>query len=163
MGWRKGSKSSAMNQSRLQRIQKWQSWGRLESQQTYRTKAAHSRTCTGSWSSNLSPVSNGVTQQACHGEHEGRGQERERVPARRRWLRGRASRAGSFTRHSTYVADKGKRCYKILKCGELQLTEFCRLKLTLPFITGSNHKRIVCSWRRPNVENGASVEWVEQH
>ena len=106
MGWRKGSKSSAMNQSRLQRIQKWQSWGRLESQQTYRTKAAHSRTCTGSWSSNLSPVSNGVTQQACHGEHEGRGQERERVPARRRWLRGRASRAGSFTRHSTYVADK---------------------------------------------------------
>ena len=40
---------------------------------------------------------------------------------------------------------KGKRCYKILKCGELQLTEFCRLKLTLPIITRSDHKRIVCS------------------
>ena len=29
----------------------------------------------GPGSCNLSPVSNGATQQACHGEHEGRGQE----------------------------------------------------------------------------------------
>ena len=60
----------------------------------------------------------GVTQQACHGEHEGRGQEQERVPARRRWLRGRASRAGQL-KALNVCGRQGKRVYKLLKCGEL--------------------------------------------